>query len=134
MCAEEESSSKATKSHIPRRPEGLLVMTILLHSSTFFRIDHYYDYGQNYGLGYDMQEIAISEFKAKCFSLLQQVRTTKQPIRVTRFGKPVADVVPPAEVQLDRNAWIGSGKGTTKILGDISSQANDPKDWEALRD
>lgn len=80
-----------------------------------------------------MQEISISEFKAKCLSLLQQVLKTKQPIRVTRFGKPVADVVPPAEVQVDRNAWIGSGKGTSKILGDIISPASKPEEWEALR-
>ncbi|HKD84690.1 MAG TPA: type II toxin-antitoxin system prevent-host-death family antitoxin [Terriglobales bacterium] len=81
-----------------------------------------------------MQEIAISEFKAKCLSLLQQVAKTKRPIRVTRFGKAVADVVPPAEVQVDRKAWIGSGKGTGKILGDTLSPANEPDEWEALRD
>ena len=80
-----------------------------------------------------MQEIAISEFKAKCLALLQQVCKTKQPIRVTRFGKAVADIVPPAEIQVDRKAWIGSGKGTAKILGDIISPANEPDDWEALR-
>jgi len=81
-----------------------------------------------------MQEIAISEFKAKCLSLLQQVSKTKQPIRITRFGKPVAEVVPPTEVEVDRKAWIGSGKGTAKILGDIVSPASDADDWEALRD
>lgn len=81
-----------------------------------------------------MQEIAISEFKAKCLSLLQQVSKTKQSIRVTRFGKPIADVVPPVEGQIDRNAWIGSGNGTAKILGDIISPASKPKEWEALRD
>jgi prevent-host-death family protein len=80
-----------------------------------------------------MQEVAISEFKAKCLSLLQQVSKTKEPIRVTRFGKPVADVVPSAEVQVDRDAWIGSGKGTAKIVADIVSPANDVDDWEALR-
>jgi prevent-host-death family protein len=80
-----------------------------------------------------MQKIAISEFKAKCLSLLQQVSKTKEPIRVTRFGKPVADVVPPAEVQVDRNVWIGSGHGTAKILADIISPASEPEEWEALR-
>ncbi len=80
-----------------------------------------------------MQKIAISEFKAKCLSLLQQVSKTKEPLRVTRFGKPVADVVPPAEVEVDRNAWIGSGHGTAKILGDIISPASEPEEWEALR-
>jgi len=82
----------------------------------------------------EIQEISISEFKAKCLSLLQQVSKTRQPIRVTRFGKPVADVMPPAVAKVDRNDWIGSGKGTAKILGDIVSPANDPEDWEALRD
>lgn len=81
-----------------------------------------------------MQEIAISEFKAKCLSLLQQVSKTKEPIRVTRFGKAVADVVPPADIPVDRSAWIGSGQGTAKILGDIVSPASEPEEWEALRD
>ena len=43
-----------------------------------------------------MQEVAISEFKAKCLALLEEVSKTKKPIRVTRFGKPIADVMPPA--------------------------------------
>jgi prevent-host-death family protein len=66
-----------------------------------------------------MLEIAISEYKAKCHSLLQQVSDTQQPIRVTRFGKPIADVTPAAKAQVDQHAWIGSGKDTAKILGDI---------------
>jgi prevent-host-death family protein len=71
-----------------------------------------------------MQEIAISEFKAKCLAVLEQVRATKKPIRITRFGKPVAEVVPPTAVE-DRAAWIGSMKGTMKITGDIISPATD---------
>ncbi len=42
-----------------------------------------------------MIEVSISEFKAKCLALLEQVRKTREPIRVTRHGKPVAEVVPP---------------------------------------
>jgi prevent-host-death family protein len=80
-----------------------------------------------------MQEIAISEFKAKCLAVLEQVRATKKPIRVTRFGKPVADVVPPTAV-VDRAAWIGSMKSTMKIVGDIVSPATDEDEWEVLRD
>ncbi len=80
-----------------------------------------------------MQEIAISEFKAKCSALLERVSKTKKPIRVTRFGKPIADVVAPALVQ-GRAAWIGSMKDSMKILEDIISPANEEKEWEALRD
>ena len=79
-----------------------------------------------------MIEVAISEFKAKCLALLEQVRRTRQPIRITRHGKPVAEVVPPAPAA-DRSSLIGSMKDS-KILGDIISPANDEDEWEVLRD
>jgi prevent-host-death family protein len=80
-----------------------------------------------------MQEVAISEFKAKCLALLEEVFKTKKPLRITRFGKPIAEVIPPATVQ-DRAAWIGSMKDSMQILGDIVSPANDESEWEVLRD
>lgn len=80
-----------------------------------------------------MEEVSISEFKAKCLALLDQVNKTKKPLRITRHGRPVAEVVPPSSVQ-DRSAWIGSMKGRMEILGDIISPASDEDEWEALRD
>ncbi|MGA2416286.1 MAG: type II toxin-antitoxin system prevent-host-death family antitoxin [Candidatus Sulfotelmatobacter sp.] len=41
-----------------------------------------------------MKEVAISVFKAKCLGILEEVRKTRKPIRVTRFGKPVAEIMP----------------------------------------
>jgi len=79
-----------------------------------------------------MEEVAISEFKAKCLALLERVRQTKKPLRVTRFGKPVADVVP-ATPDAGQAAWIGSMKDTMQILGDIVSPVVDEADIEALR-
>lgn len=79
-----------------------------------------------------MKEIAISEFKAKCLGLLEQVQKTKKPLLITRFGKPVAEVVPHSP---SRSAnWMGSMKGTVEILGDIISPANEARDWAVLRD
>jgi prevent-host-death family protein len=80
-----------------------------------------------------MQEIAISEFKAKCLAILQRVEKTKQPIRITRRGKPVADVVPTVPV-VDRAALFGSMRNSIKILGDIVSPVIDLDEIEALRD
>ena len=80
-----------------------------------------------------MQEIAISEFKAKCLAVLERVRATKKPIRITRFGKPVAEVIPPTAIE-DRAAWIGSMENSMRITGDIISPANDEDEWEVLRD
>jgi len=80
-----------------------------------------------------VEEIAISEFKAKCLALLERVRKTRTPIRITRHGKPIAEVVPPSSVQ-ERSTWIGSMKDSVEILGDIISPANEESEWEVLRD
>jgi len=79
-----------------------------------------------------MREVAISEFKAKCLALLDQVQKTKKPLLITRFGKPLAEVIPPT--QKPSTDWIGSMRDRIEILGDIVSPANDPKEWEVLRD
>ena len=78
-----------------------------------------------------MREIAISEFKAKCLALLEQVQKTKKPIRITRFGKPVAEVVPTSPSS--RSGWMGSMKDSIEIVGDVVSPANEESDWEVLR-
>jgi prevent-host-death family protein len=80
-----------------------------------------------------MEEISISEFKAKCLAILERVHKTRKPVRVTRFGKPVAEVVAPSPVK-DRSDWMGSMKGQMEILGDIVSPVIDEDEIEALRD
>lgn len=79
-----------------------------------------------------MKEVAISEFKAKCLSLIDQVQKTRKPLLITRFGKPVAEVIPPSPKPA--TDWIGSMRDKIEILGDIVSPANEPDEWEALRD
>ena len=80
-----------------------------------------------------MQEIAISEFKAKCLAILEHVEKTKTPIRITRHGKPVADVVPTVPI-VDRAALFGSMRDSIQILGDIVAPVIDLDEIEALRD
>jgi prevent-host-death family protein len=80
-----------------------------------------------------MEEIPISEFKAKCAAVVNRVSKSKQPVRITRHGKPLADVVPAAP-DVDRAALFGSMRNSIKILGDIVSPVIDLDDIEALRD
>jgi prevent-host-death family protein len=80
-----------------------------------------------------IQKIAVSEFKAKCLSLLDQVNKTKTPLRVTRRGKPIADVIP-ASIESDERDWIGSMAGRMDIVGDIVSPIIDLKEIEALNE
>ena len=53
-----------------------------------------------------MEEIAVSESKVKCIAVLERVRKTTTPIRITRDGQPVAEIIPSSPVQ-ERSAWIG---------------------------
>ena len=80
-----------------------------------------------------MEEIAISKFKATCLAVLERVRRTKQPVRVTRFGKPVAEIVPPAESDRPKRL-LGTMMGSGRIIGDIVGPIGDESDWEAARD
>ncbi|MGA7561321.1 MAG: hypothetical protein WCF61_13045 [Terriglobales bacterium] len=78
-----------------------------------------------------MEEIAISKFKATCLSVLETVRKTGKTVLVTRFGEPVAEVVPPRK---PTKRWLGSRTGTGQIVGDIVSPASAEDDWDALRE
>ncbi len=87
---------------------------------------------KDHGILRAVEEIAISKFKATCLAVLERVRKTGKPILVTRFGEPVAEIVPPPLPERPKS-WLGSLKGTARIVGDIVSPASDEEDWEVLR-
>lgn len=78
-----------------------------------------------------MDEMAISKFKATCLAALERVRRTGKPLRVTRFGKPVAEVVPPTPEPPARE-WLGSLRGSIAIDGDIVGPSAGLARWDAL--
>lgn len=78
-----------------------------------------------------MDTMPISKFKATCLSALERVRRTGRPLRVTRFGKPVADIVRAAPEKASRD-WLGSMRGTLEIRGDIVAPSGSLVEWEAL--
>jgi prevent-host-death family protein len=66
-----------------------------------------------------MQDVPIFEFKAKCLEFIKQVRKTRQRLRITHHGQPVAEIAPAG---LARNEqFVGDMVGTGKITGDIVS-------------
>lgn len=75
--------------------------------------------------------MAISKFKATCLATLEKVRRTGRPVRVTRFGKPVADIVPPAP-ERRQPGWLGSLRGTLEF-SDILTPSSKVVTWDALR-
>lgn len=77
-----------------------------------------------------MEAMPISKFKARCLSVMDRVRRTGQPVRVTRYGRPVADVVPAAPAREIRA--LGFLKDDTTITGDLIAPVMDVRDWDAL--
>jgi prevent-host-death family protein len=61
-------------------------------------------------------------------AVLERVRRTNQPIRVTRFGKPVAEIIPPSPPERPRRR-VGIRQGG-HIVGDIVGPVADLSDWE----
>jgi prevent-host-death family protein len=79
-----------------------------------------------------MKDIPISKFKAQCLGLIEQVHKTRQPLRITRHGLPVAEVVPAGPDRTRK--FVGDMVGTIEIVGDIVSPIIDLEDIEAYRD
>lgn len=74
-----------------------------------------------------MKKIAAGEFKARCLALMEDVRSTRQPLLITKRGKPVAKLVP---VEEPKDDFIGRLKGMFEQVGDIESPI-EPGTWES---
>jgi antitoxin (DNA-binding transcriptional repressor) of toxin-antitoxin stability system len=79
-----------------------------------------------------MEEIAVLKFKATCLKVLGRVSHTRKPVLVTRFGKPIAKIIPPPPASA--GDWVGALRGTARIEGDIVSPVADETDWEIMSD
>jgi prevent-host-death family protein len=79
-----------------------------------------------------MDEIPISKFKATCLAVLEKVKQTGKPILITRFGQPVAEIMPPSTARIVPR--FGTGVGSLTILGDIVGSISDISDWDAASD
>jgi len=77
-----------------------------------------------------MDTMPVSRFKATCLAVLQRVKRTRRPVLITRFGRPVAEVIPPPP-QAPRSAWLGAMAGRVKVSGDVVGPAVEARDWAA---
>ena len=77
-----------------------------------------------------MKSMRAGEFKARCLRVMDEVRATRQPVVITKRGRPVAKLVP-----VDRRGddIFGRLKGVFQIVGDIESPVVPPEEWEANR-
>jgi prevent-host-death family protein len=78
-----------------------------------------------------MRKIGAAKFKTQCLKVMEQVRTTREPVLITKRGQPLAKLVPVADKSSDD--FIGSLEGIITIVGDIESPIVPLEDWDALR-
>ena len=79
-----------------------------------------------------MKEMAAGEFKAKCLKVMDQVQKTREPVLITKRGKPVAKVVPAPEAPDDIFGYM-KGKVTIPDDADIVSPIIPEDEWEMLK-
>jgi prevent-host-death family protein len=65
-----------------------------------------------------MKSMPAGEFKSRCLKVMDQVRATRQPVVITKRGRPVAKLVP---LDTRGDDIFGCLKGVVEIVGDIES-------------
>lgn len=76
----------------------------------------------------EQREIQAGQFKQQCLRLMDEVATTRQPLVVTKHGKPIVKLVPADDAP---GTSFGAMAGTVTILGDIVAPVGDAWDADA---
>lgn len=79
----------------------------------------------------ERETLPISKFKATCLAVLKRVKRTGRPVLITRFGEPIAEIVPPSPPRKSGD-WLGCLRSRGRIAGDIVAPLADEEDWEVL--
>ncbi len=77
-----------------------------------------------------MKTMAAGKFKATCLQIMDDVNATREPVLITKNGRPVAKLVPAAQRSPD---ILGCLKGVVEIVGDIESPLLPPEAWKVMR-
>lgn len=73
-----------------------------------------------------MKEVKVSEFKARCLQIMDEVAETREPIVITKHGKPLCQLTP---YRPKPHTLFAVSKETLIIQGDIISPID--VEWEA---
>ena len=79
-----------------------------------------------------MRQINVSEFKAVCLRLLEEVRQTGEPIEILKNGEPLA-IVHPARPRSRKGTFGAMHSSLIEPVGDIVQPLEDVE-WEAMKE
>ena len=72
-------------------------------------------------------DISAAQFKAECLKLMDLVEKTREPITITKHGRPVAQLAP---VPADDDSLFGYMKDSLKVEGDVMAPLDE--EWSAM--
>jgi prevent-host-death family protein len=72
-------------------------------------------------------DISAAQFKAECLKLMDLVEKTREPITITKHGRPVAQLAP---VPADDDSLFGYMKDSLKVEGDVMAPLDE--EWSAI--
>ncbi len=78
-----------------------------------------------------MKTMPAGQFKVHCLKVMDEVASKREPVVITKRGRPVAKLVPLSKEKDDIFGFM-KGKGTIEIKGDIVSPILTPEEWGDL--
>lgn len=77
--------------------------------------------------------VGVAVFRKTCARLIAQVSEEREPITITKHGRPVALLAPVPPPDDEARRFIGALKGTVLGYDDPFAPAADPAEWNAVR-
>ena len=77
-----------------------------------------------------MRSVTVTQFKAHCLAMLDEVARTGEALVLVRRGKPIARVLASSTTSAPSSPAVRLA-GTVTIHGDLIAPAIDPDAWDA---
>jgi antitoxin (DNA-binding transcriptional repressor) of toxin-antitoxin stability system len=90
------------------------------------------EYGHAYKRGLFMESMSVTMIKAQALRKIAQVAASREPIVITRHGRPVVTVVPWTEPP-SADSSFGKLAGSVLREGDLVYSVSDGTEWESCR-
>jgi prevent-host-death family protein len=77
-----------------------------------------------------MKTISAERFEARCLKIIDEVKLRREPVVITKKGKPVARLLP---VEDRRYEVFGCLAGDLEVVGDLDASVIAPSAWKGSR-
>lgn len=78
-------------------------------------------------------DISVTQFRAHCLELIRQVQNGGEVVEITRHGKPVARLTPPADGRSEREKPWQKLRGSGALTVEPEESVLDAGSFDALR-